>query len=532
MRHFAIYSHPWPARTAGQRARFMPTPREELTPVDSTPRKVSSKVLPALDKKLAAAVKNPLKSRRRDSSIEEPPTKKRKTESGAQVTMSAKAKEALPSSGRTSSGRQNLPSTRYKEGSVKRSVGRPRSKTPQPRSYAAKKSLDATSINESISAPVDTGRFFTRNQQPPKQGMRSNKAISSDGQPRDGHGRFGIKSETGGKYQRKNLKKGGTSRAERALERDKIRSLMEAEIADSDGESDADGRDGEVEIPLRSLNGRERKRRKESVVRRESPKKSRIEVDEISDEPPSSFYGTPQSMVKRIGSLAYQRPNPISFARRSWLPRLHIESEATSVLDEPLGDATEKRVTIEDEPADSQDWRSTFAQSGVVEVSEPALVPVSPIGALTTKPSPVSFARRRWSADLWTSNTPHSHPSNCSDSSDDEDSGDELDNDDSYTSVDVNIDYSKRFSAFFIRPRQEAAIDNLSSDEEVRLADMAPQSHIDNCHQDLFIAEVSDKYVLQRKASFRKDEGQSCLAADRINDHERVAKDVITVSDK
>jgi histone-lysine N-methyltransferase SUV420H len=165
MRHFAIYAHPWPARTPGQRARFMPTPREELTPVDPSHRRITPKVLPALDRKLAAAAKSPSKSRRSESSADEPPTKKRKTETGSKATMSAEAKETLAGSGRTRSGRHSVPSTRAQESSVKKPIGRPRSTTPPPRmSTTVPRSI---SKMESVSAPVEPRRFFQRGKCPP-----------------------------------------------------------------------------------------------------------------------------------------------------------------------------------------------------------------------------------------------------------------------------------------------------------------------------------------------------------------------------
>ena len=160
MRHIAIYNHPWPARTPGQRARFMPTPREELTPVDPSPRRITAKVLPALDRKLAAAAKSPSKSRRSESSVGEPPSKKRKTEAGRTVTMSAEAKETLTGSGRTRSGRHSVPSTRAQQSRAKKPIGRPRSYTPPPRSFTAPSK--SVSITESVSALVEPRKFFQR----------------------------------------------------------------------------------------------------------------------------------------------------------------------------------------------------------------------------------------------------------------------------------------------------------------------------------------------------------------------------------
>lgn len=171
MRHFAIYSHPWPARTAGQRARYMPTPREELTPVDSSAHRVSAKVLPTLDWKLAAAAKNPTKSRLRDRDApqDEPPAKKRKTEPGAKASTSNKAKQAL-SGNHTRSGRESRLSTKAqdKDVIVKRPVGRPRKHPlppppPPPRSPTLSPAIHEGTplashdpIAQTVSAPVES----------------------------------------------------------------------------------------------------------------------------------------------------------------------------------------------------------------------------------------------------------------------------------------------------------------------------------------------------------------------------------------
>lgn len=129
MRHFAIYDHPWPARTAGQRALYMPTPREEVTPSESASRRVSAKVLSTLDKKLAAAAKNPGKSRLRDVADDEPPAKKRKYETSA--SASAKVKPFL-SANPTRSGRQSRLSTKAQETDVRPKVKEPEAKAKEP----------------------------------------------------------------------------------------------------------------------------------------------------------------------------------------------------------------------------------------------------------------------------------------------------------------------------------------------------------------------------------------------------------------
>jgi [histone H4]-N-methyl-L-lysine20 N-methyltransferase len=161
----------------------MPTPREELTPVDPSPRRITPKVLPALDRKLAAAAKSPPKLRRSESSVDGPPVKKRKTETGSKVTMSAKAKETLAGSGRTRSGRHSLPSTKAQESSTKKPIGRPRSNTPPPRTFTAVSK--STSTPEAVSAPVEPRKFFQRKNCPPPW-SRPTKSTVVLHQPRGG----------------------------------------------------------------------------------------------------------------------------------------------------------------------------------------------------------------------------------------------------------------------------------------------------------------------------------------------------------
>src|SRR6266550_4736405 len=116
MRHFAIYARPWPCRVPlnGHSPSFLPTPREEATPVDNSTRRVTHKALPVLDRKLQAVasghstpkasskrrpqsqeVDRPAK-RAKLSSVHSTPTKSRKgqgnTVNGAEVTFSDSAK--------------------------------------------------------------------------------------------------------------------------------------------------------------------------------------------------------------------------------------------------------------------------------------------------------------------------------------------------------------------------------------------------------------------------------------------------------
>lgn len=458
MRHYAIYKLVWPARTAGQLARFVPTPREELTPVDSSPRRITAKTLPALDRKLSAAAKNPLKSRLRDSPIGEPPAKKCKTETTkTKVTMSAKSQEVLAGSGRTRSGRHSVPSTKAQESDTKKPIGRPRSKTPPPRTFAPIAKSVPVVRTVSVSAPVESQRAPMRNQLP-RPWSRPSKSTVVAHQPRDGHGRFGTKESTNGKFMRRKVtRNSANSRAQRALERNKFRSRLEGDVADDDDDAPEvklEEQDEELEAPLRSINGRERKRRKDVHLElRESPnKRSRSDSDEESDSTPAPYrnasFGIYQFAHKRFATLGYHRPNPLSFARRSWVSKIDVmpnpETGLTGTVD---GSTSLTSIESTDTPA----WQKSFYRSANTKDGKSFDLPIQPpAGALTYKPTPGNFAKRRWASDVWVSSASHDSSSSHSDRSDAEDSLVSSDNDDdAFAPIDVNIDYSSRFSKYY-----------------------------------------------------------------------------------
>ena len=442
MRHFAIYNYPWPARSASQRVLFMPTPREELTPVDSSTRKVSAKVLPALDKKLAAAIKSPLKSRGREFAVEEPPTKKQKTDGST--------KDIVSGSDRTTRGRHSLPSCKIRELNEKRSIGRPRLTTPPPRTTTTTKTIVKI---ESVSAPVDSRKVSNR---PPPPRPKSNKSIVVASQPRDGSGRFGIKETTGGKYQRKNIKT-PDSRAQRALERGKVRAQLEARTAESGDESNDESDGDEIEIP-QSINERGRKRRKEvSYGLRESPRK-KTRVSQEDD------VGKNQPTPPRV--YVYGKPNPFAFARNRWAPKPPPAPEVSSDREMKMLDGSLKSVkhTVSFGSETSRDWRAHLVTSTVQEGVKEGH---SPVAALTLKPTPFNYAKRRWSSDLWRAKSSRML-SHGSDPSDGEDSNVEDSDAEEEEFIDINIDFSKRYAVFYVRAKQDTAcLDDSSSGEEV-----------------------------------------------------------------
>lgn len=485
MRHIAIYGHPWPARTAGQRALFLPTPREELTPVDASTRRVSSKVLPVLDRKLVAAAKNPLK-RTRESPADQPSTKKIKTENGSKATVSTKAKDNRSTTGQSKSGHQVLPDTQAPETVVKRRPGRPRLSS-LPRAVAS----PSASVNQSISAPVESQKFFSSSNL--RHGSRPTKATVVQHQPRgessraigalytvylfslDGQGRFGKKDNTDGKHVRRQISSEDTNlRAHRALERDKTRSQLDGDVAGSDEESQADDEMQEeyhteeragVAVHLRSINGRERKRRKDDGFElADSPsKRYRPGVTESA----SMNSTLNSSSINRIADLRYHRPNPMTFSRSTWVSgairkrptpmNLEVDSTAAEV-------STSSASTVNSDPQESLNWRVNFGRyPGAVDGLEPSLPAV---GALTINPSPVNFAKRRWSSESLPLNFVRDGSTDLSD-------GEEGTDD---ASGDLIVNYKERYAIYFTTHIESDA----SSDEEVSVGVVCLHAEVTN----------------------------------------------------
>jgi hypothetical protein len=269
---------------------------------------------------------------------------------------------------------------------------------------------------------------------------------------------------------RKRLAKKSTmSRAQRAQERDKLRSRLEGETVESDEGSEQDDEsqdDEEVEAPLRSINGRERKRRKDiSFEMRESPKKKARHDDDEGLDSVSASHKTWQMSVKRIGSLGYHRPNPMNLARSSWVLQANHDSDTASdseseSLEVPQADAT-RPLTINSDPLETENWRKSFGRGPNSTGGEENIL--SPVGALTVKPTPGNYAKRRWSSEFWASSATRNSSPEDNERSDERDMSPEYSDDDG--SIDINVDYQKRYSVYFITQRNDAYTDDSSSGE-------------------------------------------------------------------
>jgi hypothetical protein len=252
---------------------------------------------------------------------------------------------------------------------------------------------------------------------------------------------------------------------------------LEGETVESDEEEDLeeqhDEQESDVEAPLRSINGRERKRRKDGGFEpRENPqKRARLDhddgTDSVSASHQTSVFGTSQFSVKRIGSLGCRRPNPMNLARSTWLPNSYHEHDATSDTETDSSrvpdDGAARPLMINSNPADTENWRKSFSRGPIPADDED--LPMSPVGALTFKPSPGNYAKRRWSSEVWASNA--TRDSSHSDLSDREETSPDYSDDEH--SIDINVDYKKRFSIYYITQRENADTDDgSSSGEEVR----------------------------------------------------------------
>jgi hypothetical protein len=240
------------------------------------------------------------------------------------------------------------------------------------------------------------------------------------------------------------------------------KTVESGEASEQDEESDHDEED-EIEAPLRSINGRERKRRKDITFDiRESPKKrARYDHD---DKLGSASYGTSQLSIKRIGSLGYHRPNPMNIARSSWVLRANRDPDTASnseseSLEVSQADAIPP-LTVSLDPPESDNWRKSFGRSPIATDEEENIL--SPVGALTIKPTPGNYAKRRWSSEFWAFNATRDPSPEGNERSDTDDTSPGYSDDDS---IDINVDYKKRYSVYFITKNDDS--DYSSSGEEV-----------------------------------------------------------------
>ncbi|KAH0827460.1 hypothetical protein J3R83DRAFT_4148 [Lanmaoa asiatica] len=390
MRHFAIYSQPWPARLASQVVASVPRDDGELSS-----RRPAQKTVPVVEPKNAAGG-------------EERPVKRRKTEQGPIVEMSDKAKELLMAPKRKRGRPRKHPMA---EEIPKRKRGRPRKSSPArpirapppPKSHASK------IVRPRISSPVSVK---SRSEPASPLSSRSTlkpKSLAVKSQPRDSNGRFGKKATTNGRFVRKRtgILRSGSPRARRVLQRAKV----ERWLGDKQEQLETNGKAEDLSVLASG-------KRRRAISPDESPRPSKKlrgssrsgDGDEVPV--PHNPSGSSSLRFKGLNAGLLCRPNPTNFARRTWAP----PPEDSSPDDE---DAEGSLPTIESEsngpvtpqdhtplPIPSPDQFPFQGKHGVdSKFEEPAPRLPTPRRSthsvstiLTFKPSPINFARRRWSS--------------------------------------------------------------------------------------------------------------------------------------
>ncbi|KIK67298.1 hypothetical protein GYMLUDRAFT_156522 [Collybiopsis luxurians FD-317 M1] len=319
MRHMAIYGEPWPRRLPlpGCASTFTATPPLEMTPVESV-RKVTHKVLPVLDRKIAAVASKRKHSPEEVEEEEERPAKKRKYSPLPRKHFSSK--KGVPNS--------------FPEGQ-KRKRGRPRIhpiRTEVPRSVPPPASIK----KEENDIPLHPQGFKSQGR---KLNGRFERKVSSSLSPRKG-------------YDPRSPENSPAGRAQRAAEREKAKQALEllAKRGSDQGEVGPNAKKGRLddsELPLRRV----------------FPKRS---------------------LSSRTGNL-FSKPNPMSFAARAWANPL-VSDDGSS--DDEQGPET---------PEESQSPPAIIVEPEERERG-PSLIVTAPAIPPAYKPSPFSFARRRWSS--------------------------------------------------------------------------------------------------------------------------------------
>jgi histone-lysine N-methyltransferase SUV420H len=326
---------------------------------------VTDKSLNALDRKIAAA----LSKVRQDST-----TVRRKSEPGPKLeTPSGKDRRVSRDSIQPQS-EPIISATSQEVEPPKRKRGRPRLSSPR---RAAKDAIKE------------------------EKALIGLKSLAVANQPRDSHGRFGKK----GYYsrQRSGSVHAVLTRAQRAIERSKVKSWLERRAEENE-------RAGGSDISSR---------KRSAVDLEDSGRPNKIA--RVYDEPPlatSHVFAIrrPATGFKGMGLL--QAPNPMSFARRTWIPVVDASDSSKSGESDLSLDGTEDEtdlpVTPEDKLSaanvvldDSENIQDSvlLPLRNILPVTNEKLRPTPspfrqiappPAGALTFKPSPVNFARRRW----------------------------------------------------------------------------------------------------------------------------------------
>ncbi|KIJ67641.1 hypothetical protein HYDPIDRAFT_166169 [Hydnomerulius pinastri MD-312] len=401
MRHFAIYTQPWPARLASQVVGS--ASRDDA---ETSSRRPVPKSVPAVESKHA-------------SGADERPAKRRKTEQPPVVEMSDKAKELLmpPKRKRGRPRKYPLP----EEEPPKRKRGRPRKNSPprQPRPPPPSKPRAVTPVIVKVIKPRMASPASVRSKSDDSSSSSSRshlkpKSLAVQFQPRDSNGRFGKKATTNGRFVRKKVStiRSSATRAQRALQRTKVKRWLNNK---QDGQVHHRSNDV-VEDSSPLANGK--RAAPNAVIDSPRPSKKlrsglRSGVDDGIPSTSSNPSGSSSFRFKGVNGSLLCRPNPTNFARRTWAPPSNEESsqedeDAESSL-RTLESESNGPVTPEDRtplPIIGAD-QFPFKDKQEIDIKLEDAAPRRPTPrpsahgistVLTFKPSPVNFARRRWSS--------------------------------------------------------------------------------------------------------------------------------------
>ncbi|KAG1847911.1 hypothetical protein F4604DRAFT_1935698 [Suillus subluteus] len=398
MRHVAIYGQPWPARLPSQ--AIVAPPRDDVEA--SSSRRPPQKTTPAVERKHVPPV-------------DERPLKKRKANDGPSREMSAKVKELFGPLKRKRGRPRKYPL--LEEELPKRKRGRPRkypvSEVPlrsQP-SSPPKPPLTPPAPVIKLSAPPSPS---VKNSDHSPSSSRSHtrpKALAVQSQPRDSNGRFGKKATTNGRFVRKKFGHfQNLTRTERLFRRNiKVTQWLagrheEDEMDDEEADSQDWDQANDPEIlptgkraasfpPEGSAPLTKKPRHCPSPFERN---------DEALEYCPSVPSGPSAYKFKGVGSSLLYHPNPTNYARRKWapcpddvsqdeedsgpsLPTLESDSIGPVTPDDqtplPIAGPSQLEHTVAEKLARRASWRGPVHNS-----------------VLTFRPSPVNFARRRWSS--------------------------------------------------------------------------------------------------------------------------------------
>ena len=327
----------------------------------------------------------------------------------------------------------------------KRKRGRPR-KHPLPQEEPPKRKRGRPRIHSPSRSHLPSTLKPTTSTSRPPAGVRSKssspsecsyvgpKSLAVQSQPRDSNGRFGKKSTTNG---RRKQVSAVVARAQRVLQRHKVKSWLE-DNHEQESLTDAEARQTvSKQAILTDVNASPRLTKRlrnstsmtntvdrQTTIKRTTPTDLDVSprptkrlrngthpVDGDDDPIPLSTLGSTSFRFNGLNGSLLCRPNPTNYARRKWAPDpcegdpVHDDEDTASSL-RTLESDSNGPVTPEDRtplpiPAPIsfiQERHKTIVPDASPRCSTPHVRASSIASVLVFKPSPVNFARRRWSS--------------------------------------------------------------------------------------------------------------------------------------